>query len=60
VFGYMLKVQTGGGVLKDDTALNGIELLCISPTKRHNATQNKALTPITSTVGHAGGMNVTT
>ncbi|OXA51856.1 vitelline membrane outer layer protein 1 homolog [Folsomia candida] len=58
VYGFRLKVHSDQGFFGDDSALNGIELLCISPTAKRPA-RNASMTEfstITSLVGHHGSM----
>jgi len=52
VYGMRLKVQPYQGTFTDDSALNGIELLCISPAKRTQIL--KAFSVVKSRVGHKG------
>lgn len=57
VYGMRLKVQGDEGTFGDDTALNGIELLCFGPGGRRparNASMSEFST-ITSAVGRHGG-----
>ncbi|XP_021967511.1 vitelline membrane outer layer protein 1 homolog [Folsomia candida] len=56
VYGFRLKVHSDQGFFGDDSALNGIELLCINPTAKRPA-RNASMTQFTaisSLMGHHG------
>ncbi|CAG7689985.1 unnamed protein product [Allacma fusca] len=63
VYGFQLTVESDQGFFGDDSALNGINLLCISPVVRRNTPEFRSrnasingVTKISSTVGHEGNL----
>ncbi|CAG7826413.1 unnamed protein product [Allacma fusca] len=53
VYGFQLIAESTQGFFGGDSALNGINLLCISPAVRRNASTSAA-TKISSAIGHEG------